>query len=52
MKKTEEKPKIRYPVYGVRVEEELKKWLLEEAKKYKSPNIFFKELKQRYEHKV
>ena len=40
-----------YPVYGARVEQELKNWLRSEQNKYPSQNLFFKELKKRYEAK-
>ncbi len=46
------KDKFRYPVYSARVDEELKDWLKEQQKKYKSQNLFFKELKKRYESSI
>ena len=43
--------KFHYPVYGARVEQEIKDWLKIEQKKFGSQNLFFKELKKRYENK-
>lgn len=37
-----------YKVYSVRLEEENINWLKKESEKFKSPNIFFRELKKTY----
>lgn len=41
--------KIAYPVYSVRVEADMKEWLRQEAEKYKSPNLFFRNLRKAYD---
>lgn len=49
MEKQKKPPdKIKYPVYGARIEEELKEWFIQESTKYRSTNLFFRELKKRY----
>jgi hypothetical protein len=39
-----------YPILSVRVEEEIKEWLKNESFKYRSWNLFFKEVRSRYEN--
>jgi hypothetical protein len=40
-----------YNKFGARLDEEIQDWLKSENAKYKSWNLFFKELKKRYEQK-
>lgn len=47
-KKKENFKKFSYPVYSARLKQEVKDWLLVEQSKYKSRNLFFEELKKRY----
>jgi hypothetical protein len=42
------KDRFHYPILSLRLEEEIKDWLKEEKKKYKSWNLFFRELQKRY----
>lgn len=49
MEETKEE-RFRYPVLSVRVEQELLDWTKTESKKYKSWNLFFRELRKRYEN--
>lgn len=42
------KDQFHYPILSLRLEEEIKDWLKEEKKKYKSWNLFFRELQKRY----
>lgn len=44
-----EEEKFSYPVYSARVDEEIKDWLKNEGAKFKSQNLFFREIKRRYE---
>lgn len=45
-KKTE---KIHYKKFSQRVDDEIQEWLKKEKGKYKSWNLFFREIKKRYE---
>jgi len=41
--------KFNYTVFTVRIEKNIKNFLKKENKKYKSWNLFFRELKNRYD---
>lgn len=50
-RKKKQKKKIQYTIFAQRIEDEIQNWLKVENQKYGSWNLFFREIKKRYENK-